>query len=118
MLDAITPLGYTGPLQVLGGDGADPPDPSWQGSPDAMHWIPGPDGPDLTGGKLLAGPASLDAIARVQRSLAQHGGDGAEIYDLMEATGLSALEASRATAALVASGSAIQDSNGRYLARN
>lgn len=116
VLGAITPLGYTGPLQVVGGDGAEQPSPPWRGSPDAMHWTPGPEDPGPAGAELLAGPASLDAVSRVQRALAQHGGDGAEIYDLMEATGLSALEASRATAALVTSGDAVQDGD-RYLIR-
>lgn len=67
------------------------------------------DGADGAGG---ADGAASDPAQAAARALAARG--PSEIYDVMEATGLSALEASRALDALIAVGDATQDASGRY----
>jgi hypothetical protein len=54
-----------------------------------------------------------DPAREVARAIAAAG--RAEIYDVMEVTGLSALDASRGLDSLIAAGQAIQDSDGRYI---
>jgi hypothetical protein len=110
VLDAITPLGYAGPLQVLGGDGGD-----GEALPSLAEAAaaPGP-APAATAPPLLTGPASLDAVSRIARSIERAGDGGAELYDLMADTGLDALQAQRAAASLVAAGHATQQ-GGRFV---
>jgi hypothetical protein len=127
VLDVIGPLGYTGPGHVLdgagcdfGGDGAAlasladlagitgiPGMPAVPGMPPAPR-------PALPPAPLVAGPASLDALGRVARALDAAGAGGADMFDVMTATKLDALEAQRATAALVAQGHVTRDQDGRF----
>jgi hypothetical protein len=67
-----------------------------------------------------AGPVSTGTLDQVARALAGHvrdnGGQGAELYDVMQATGLAAGPAGRALAALAADGRARQAGPGTWLA--
>ena len=54
-------------------------------------------------------------MGRVARAIQTAGADGTEVYDVMTATGLNALEASRAIANLTATGQVTQDSEGRFV---
>jgi hypothetical protein len=65
-----------------------------------------------------AGPVStgtLDQVARALDSHAGNGGQGAELYDIMHATGLAAGPAGRALAALAADGRARQAGPGTWI---
>ena len=108
--DAIGPLGYEGPLQVIGSDGAAILPLMDDGAP--LIAAPGPAAGPVS---LLRGPASLDAVGRVARAIEKAGPGGAELYDLMTDTNLDALQAQRAAAALVATGGATQNGD-RFIA--
>jgi hypothetical protein len=107
--EAIAPLGYEGPLQVMGSDGVAIL-PLIGGDAATAPAVAGP-GPSAQAApvSLLRGPASLDAVSKVALAIQQAGPDGAELYDLLAATGLDALQAQRAAASLVATGGAAQN---------
>ena len=109
VLSAIGPLGYTGPGQVLSEDDG------WDlsallGVEEQAEPEPAPGRPETQ--PSITGPVSAHAIADVRRAL-PHRPD-ADVFDLMEVTGLSALEVSRALDALIADGAAVQAPDGRY----
>jgi hypothetical protein len=112
VLHAITPLGFEGPLQVMGDDGSSLPSllELMEGGGAPILAPAGPAGlaPAAAVPSLLRGPASLDAVSRIARAIQNAGDDGAELYDLMTETGLDALAAQRAASSLVASGGVTQ----------
>lgn len=108
VLDAIVPLGYTGQGQVL--DDED----GWDLSallPAAETFEPEPE-PAGSDTPRATSPASAQDVAAVRHVL-DHRSD-ADLFDLMEATGLSALEVSRAADVLIDDGFAVQQPSGRY----
>lgn len=114
ILEAIVPLGYTGPGQVLSDDD------DW----DLSALMPKKEEAKASGGAATAtvtqtipvsGSISQEDILRVEHTLRQRSDAGSDVFDLMEATGLSALDASRAVDALIAAGQAAQTPAGRYI---
>lgn len=109
ILRAIGPLGYTGPGQILDDetDGWDitslhPADETTEPDPEANE-------PARPAG---GGTVSTADTATVRSALEQR--PDADVWDLMEATGLSALDVSRALDTLITQGHAAQEPSGRY----
>lgn len=108
MLQAIRPLGFTGQGQILTDDDG------W--TLDAL--LPGDqtveaaaDAPTAPAHPTIAAPSQQD-IGAVRHAL--NSTTDADVFDLMKATGLSALDVSRAIDALIGDGHATQDQSGRY----
>lgn len=111
VLRAIQPLGYTGPGQILSdddgwdlntllgvveGESEAEPTPSRTPSPSAVP-----------------GPVPAHDVRDVREALSVR--TDADTFDLMETTGMSALQVSKALVALIAEGVAAQASPGRYV---
>lgn len=116
ILDAIVPLGYTGPGQILDDDV--PADATDLGTAD-QRTRPRDGGQAATGGAerwattgTATDPSCHESVARL---IASAGAGGVELYDVMAGTGISALDASQAVAALVAAGDVTTDDAGRYV---
>lgn len=112
-LKAITELGYTGPGQVLSDEDG------WN----VAEILP-KDG-DVKAGTAPATNAQAAApvftgqiapadVCRVEHHLRISNGNGADVFDLMQATDLSALDVSRAVDVLITNGQAIQMPTGSY----
>ncbi|MBG6089855.1 hypothetical protein [Actinomadura viridis] len=111
IMRAIVPLGYAGPGQILSDDDGD-----WDisklmptAAEDDEH-----DVTDTTAGQ--AAPATAAPYAAVIHKALQDS-PSADVFDLMESTGLSALEVHRAVEALVIDGHAVRHTDGNYAAR-
>lgn len=112
ILNAITELGYTGPGQVLqDDDGWDLSDllPSGEDTAAAEVDPPSSPGPTLPVSTVLLSPHD---VADVRDALTHR--READMYDLMNLTGLSALDVSRSLDTLIAEGLAVQHPSGRY----
>jgi hypothetical protein len=109
VLDAIVPLGYTGPGQIL--DDED----GW----DLSMMMPAEDTEELepeprtaTARQDGSGPVAAGDVTAVRDALGNR--RDADVFDLMDITGMNALSVSRALDALIAGGAAVQAPSGRY----
>lgn len=112
ILLALQPLGYTGPRQVL-----DDETDGWDlsvlyGSDDAEAETSAAATATPADAAPTIAPPSPQDVGVVQRALNITA--DADVFDLMKATGLSALEVSRAVDALIVDGHATQAPSGRY----
>lgn len=117
-LGAIDLLGYTGPGQILddgdgwGLDALLGGEPS-EANQEVMAALAEADAlVDRANEPKAGGPVSAPDVAAVREALGQRA--DADVFDLMSATGLSALGVSRAVDALMADGVASQAASGRY----
>jgi hypothetical protein len=111
ILDAIVPLGYTGPGQVLSDDDG------WDLSelmPEQDTAEPGISMPAAGATPVARNSVPPENIGRVEHTLRTRNSEGADLYDLMQATNLDALDVSRAVDVLIASGQATQTEDGSY----
>lgn len=111
ILRAIEPLGYADPGQVLSADDA------WDLSAlmpqeDDSRAEAGVDSAPAT--STFSGAVAPEDIGRVEHTLRVRHSEGADLYDLMQATDLSALDVSRAVDTLIANGQAAQTPMGSY----
>lgn len=110
ILDAIAPLGYTGPGQVLSDDDG------W----DLSALMPPKENAEPTSAdttpatSTFTGSVPAEDVGRIEHTLRVRNSDGADLYDLMQATDLSALDVSRAVDMLIANGQAAQTPTGSY----
>jgi hypothetical protein len=109
-LKAIQGLGYTGPGQVLSdNDGWDlsalmsSSETSESASTDAAP-----------AASTFGGSVPAENVGRIEHTLRVRNSEGADLYDLMEATGLNGLDVSRAVDVLITNGQAAQTSTGSY----
>jgi hypothetical protein len=115
VLRAFREFGFTGRCQVIDdGDVA-----AWRKTQQRKQAAGRPAGPVPGQAPPGAGPVSTETLDHVARALLahvrEHGGQGAELYDVMQATGLAAGPAGRALAALAASGRARQAGPGTWI---
>jgi hypothetical protein len=111
ILRAIEPLGYTGPGQVLSDDddwGLSALMPSEDTAQPAAN-------DTVAAATTFGGSVPPEDVCRVEHTLRVRNGAGADVFDLMQATDLSALDVSRAVDVLIANGQAAQAPNGRYM---
>ncbi len=115
ILRAIEPLGYTGPGQVLsdedGWNLSELTPKTEEGDTQAVT----PATATATQTIPVSGTISHEDVFRVEHTLRTRGDSGADVYELMEATDMSALDVSRAVDALIAAGQATQTPTGRYV---
>ncbi len=110
-LGAIDLLGYTGPGQILD-DGDDWSLNRLLGGEANQEVVDAIADAGTLHEPKAAGPVSAPDIDAVREALGQRA--DADVFDLMSATGLSALGVSRAVDALIADGAASQAPSGRY----
>lgn len=116
VLRAFARFGFTGRCQVIDDDDV----AAWRMTQQRKKAAAAqPGGQVPVQGLPGAGPVSTEALGQVARALAahvrEHGGQGAELYDVMQATGLAAGPAGRALAALAADGRARQAGPGTWI---
>lgn len=113
VLRAFSRFGFTGRCQVFDDDTV----AAWRRTQDRKRpappvAAPGPAGPGGGPGPVSTG--ALDTVAAALDAHTAEHGQGAELYDVMTATGLAAGPAGRALAALAASGRARQSGPGTW----